>query len=204
MSEEGGGTTVAPHAADHPELLRLARATLAHYLSAGGLLPYETDNDWYLTPAAVFVTLRVREARDAAGVYGESWAAGDLRGCIGHVEAERPLIDAVQDATIKAATADPRFYPVAADELDNLVIEISVLTPLRMVAGLDEIEIGRDGLLIMGNRRRGLLLPEVPLMYGWGKEAFIRALCQKAGLPEDVWPGGALLFAFRTESFEEA
>ena len=74
--------SMSPHADYYPELLRLARATLAHYLSAGGLLPYETDNDWYLTPAAVFVTLRVREARDAAGVYGESWAAGDLRGCI--------------------------------------------------------------------------------------------------------------------------
>ena len=128
MSEEGWGTMAAPHAPDHPELLRLARATLAHYLSAGGLLPYETDNDWYLTPAAVFVTLRVREARQSAGMHGESWAAGDLRGCIGQVDAERPLVAAVQDATIKAATADPRFYPVVADELDNLVIEISVLT----------------------------------------------------------------------------
>jgi AmmeMemoRadiSam system protein A len=204
MSEEGREPMAAPHAPDHVELLRLARATLAHYLSTGNLLPYETDNDWYLTPAAVFVTLRVREARRSAGMHGESWAAGDLRGCIGHVDAERPLVYAVQDATIKAATADPRFYPVAADELDNLIIEVSVLSPLRMVTGLDEIEIGRDGLLIMGNRRRGLLLPEVPVMYDWGKEAFIRALCQKAGLPEDAWPDGALLFAFRTESFEEA
>lgn len=200
---ENAATHTGPHAAHHAALLQLARATLAHYLASGTVLPYETADKWLSTPAAVFVTLRVRDPRAGGGPYGDGWVAGDLRGCIGHIDAERPLYAAVQDSAIKAAIADPRFYPVTAGELDNLVIEVSVLSPLRPVASLDEIEVGQDGLLIIGQRRRGLLLPEVPLAYGWGKNEFLRALCQKAGLPEDVWPGAATLYAFTTESFEE-
>lgn len=192
-----------PHADDYPALLRLARATLAHYLATGEPLPYTPDDDWFKEPAAVFVTLRVREARKAASPYSEGWQAGDLRGCVGHIYADKPLYEAVQDATIQAATADPRFYPVMADELDNLIIEISVLSPFRPVESLDEIIIGQDGLYIVGGSRRALLLPEVPLGYGWDKAAFLRALSEKAGLPPDVWPARAALYAFTTESFEE-
>lgn len=192
-----------PHAAHQAELLRLARATLAHYLATGEVMPYAPEIDWYKEPAAVFVTLRVRERRETGGPDGEVWLPGDLRGCVGHIDAERPLYAAVQDAAIKAATTDPRFQPVSAAELENLTIEVSVLSPLRLVENLSEIEVGQDGLFIVGYRRRGLLLPEVPLAYGWGKREFLRALCHKAGLPEDAWPGAATLFAFTTESFEE-
>ena len=195
--------STSPHAGYYPELLRLARATLAYYLATGERLPYAPDNDWFTTPAAVFVTLHVREARKAAGPYSEGWAAGDLRGCIGHIYDDKPLYEMVQEETIQAATVDPRFYPVTADELDNLIIEISVLSPFRPVESLAEITIGQDGLYLVGGGRRALLLPEVPLRYGWDKQTFLRALIDKAGLPPDVWPARASLYAFTTESFED-
>lgn len=203
MNDIPDRTAASSHAPHYPALLRLARNTIAHYLSTGELLPFEPDNNWFREPAAVFVTLRAREERDETVTGGELWSAGDLRGCIGQIEAESPLFLAVQEAAVKAATSDPRFYPVSPDELGNLTIEISVLSPLRPVRSLEAIAIGRDGLLIMGNRRRGLLLPEVAVDYGWGREAFVRALCRKAGLPEDAWPGKSRLYAFTTESFSE-
>lgn len=191
------------HAVHYAALLSLARDTISQYLSTGEVLAFAPDNDWFRTPHAVFVTLRMREAVAPRGPDDEVWEAGDLRGCIGQITAEEPLYAAVQDAAIKSATADPRFFPVKVDELDNIVIEISVLSPFRPVDSLDDIVIGQDGLFISGDRRRGLLLPEVPLEYGWGKVAFVRALCQKAGLPPDAWPDQAQLYAFTTESFEE-
>lgn len=191
------------HAGHYPALLRLARTTLAHYLTTGQRPPYTPDNEWFREPSAVFVTLRVRQARKAASPYSEGWHAGDLRGCVGHIYADKPLSEAVQEATIQAASADPRFYPVTADELDNLTIEISVLSPFRPVDSLDEIAIGQDGLYIVGGSRRGLLLPEVPVGYGWDKHTFLTALCEKAGLPPNDWPARASLYAFTTESFED-
>lgn len=186
----------------HRELLRLARESIAHYLASGQVLPYQPTEDALLVPAGVFVTLRTRPAPGVEFNEPEE-ALGELRGCIGRVEADDPLYLAVQDAAIKSATRDPRFAPVVPEELANLAIEISVLSPLRPVHNLDEIEIGRDGLLIIGDRRRGLLLPEVAPAYGWGKEEFLRALCWKAGLPDDAWPDRARLYAFTTESFSD-
>lgn len=187
----------APSEARHRALLALARETIAHYLATGERLPYHPGEPYLREPAAVFVTLRERPEGDAP--FGE----GELRGCIGQIEANDPLFAAVQDAAIKAATVDPRFYPVTPEELPNLMIEISVLSPFRPVESLEEIAIGQDGLLIIGERRRGLLLPEVPLAYGWGVREFVWALCQKAGLPTNAWPEMARLYAFTTESFVE-
>ena len=182
----------------HNTLLALARETIAHQLTTGELLPYQTDDPYLLEPAAVFVTLRQRPEGDAP------FAEGELRGCIGQVEPNDPLYLAVQDAAVKAATVDPRFYPVTIEELSGLLLEISVLSPFRPVDRLEEIAVGQNGLLIVGERRRGLLLPEVPLAYGWGAEEFVWALCQKAGLPSNAWPEKARLYAFTTESFVES
>lgn len=163
------------HDAERAELLQLARDTIRAVVTIGQLPDYHPTTPWFLEPAAVFVTLR-----GAASVYEP---LGELRGCVGQVEPAAPLYAAVQDAAAKAATIDPRFYPVQADEVD------------------EEIEIGRDGLLIVGERRRGLLLPEVPVEYGWEPREFVRQLCRKANLPDDAWPGHARLWAFTTESF---
>lgn len=186
----------------HRELLRLARESIAHYLATGQVLPYQPEDDALLVPTGVFVTLRLRPAPDRER-HDPDDLPGELRGCIGRIEADDPLYLATQDAAIKAATRDPRFAPVEPEELPQLMIEISVLSPLRPVDGLEEIEIGQDGLLITGEGRRGLLLPEVALAYGWGKEEFLRALCWKAVLPDDAWPDRARLYAFTTESFSD-
>lgn len=183
----------AGHDAERAELLQLARESIRTVVTTGRLPDYVTDSPWFLEPAAVFVTLR-----GAPSVYEPQ---GELRGCVGQVEPDGPLYAAVQDAAAKAATIDPRFYPVQADEVDGLSVEISILSPMRPIARYDEIEIGRDGLLIVGERRRGLLLPEVPVEYGWGAREFVRQLCRKAVLPDDAWPGHARLWAFTTESF---
>lgn len=188
------------HSVERKELLRLARLTLSHYLRTGQVVPYSTSSLWLRSPAAVFVTLR---QRPAARVMGEPPELGALRGCIGQIEIEEPLYLAVQYTTIKAATTDPRFHPVTQEELDGITIEISILSPMRPVDSPDEILLGQDGLLLEGNHRRGLLLPEVPVNYGWGKEEFVSALHDKAGLPDHSWPGRARLFAFTTETFED-
>ncbi len=181
------------HDAERAELLQLARESIRAVATTGRLPDYVTANPWFLEPAAVFVTLR-----GAPNAYEPQ---GELRGCVGQVEPDAPLYAAVQDAAAKAATIDPRFYPVQAGEVDVLSLEISILSPMRPVESYDEIEIGRDGLLIIGERRRGLLLPEVPVEYNWGAREFVRQLCRKAALPDDAWPGHARLWAFSTESF---
>ena len=181
------------NAAERAELLTLARDSIREAITGDGMPDYVTDNPHFLEPAAVFVTLR-----GAPAFYEPE---GELRGCVGRTEADAPLYLAVEDAAIKAATIDPRFYPVRPEELDGLSIEISVLSPMRSISDYNEIEIGRDGLLISGDRRRGLLLPEVPLHFGWDVREFVRQLCRKAMLPDDAWPGRARLWAFTTESF---
>ena len=192
--DRAGATALsASHEAEQGELLRLARRTLYEATAAGQSTPYQTDNAWLLEPAAVFVTLRAAPTDDEP--------EGALRGCVGQIEADAPLFAAVQDAAVKAATVDPRFYPVSAAEVDGLSIEVSVLSPMRPVEALDQIQVGRDGLLIIGERRRGLLLPEVAIAYGWDARQFVRYVCRKATLPDDAWPDHARLYAFTTESF---
>jgi AmmeMemoRadiSam system protein A len=143
-----------------------------------------------LAPAAVFVTLH---------------RAGQLRGCIGTTTAERPLYRAVQEMVIAAATRDPRFPPVGAGEIAELEIEISVLGPVIAIDGPDNIEIGRDGLVIEGRGRRGLLLPQVASEAGWNVEQFLDRTCQKAGLPSDAWrEPDVTISTFSTQVFNEA
>ena len=191
--QDGNQLETPDHEAERQELLRLARRTVREVITNGQLAPYQTDSLWLKTPAAVFVTLR--------GAPTDDEPEGELRGCVGQVEADAPLYAAVQDAAAKAATIDPRFYPVSLDEVDELSVEVSILSPMRPVDNLSQISVGRDGLLIVGERRRGLLLPEVPVAYGWDARQFVRHLCRKAALPDDAWPGLARLYAFTTESF---
>lgn len=190
---DGAEELATQRATEWGELLRLARRTLREVTTTGQVAPYETSNPWFLQPAAVFVTLRAAPTEDEP--------EGALRGCVGQVEADAPLYAAVQDAAAKAATVDPRFYPVSSEEVDGLSIEVSILSPMHPIQSLDQIHIGRDGLLIVGERRRGLLLPEVAVAYGWDARQFVRYLCRKAALPDDAWPGHARLYAFTTESF---
>jgi len=128
---------------------------------------------------------------------------GELRGCIGRIEATEPLYRTVQECAISAATRDYRFQPMHnAAELDDLVIEISVLSPFQRVQDPNEIEVGKHGLLIRQGYNSGLLLPQVAGERGWSREEFLRAVCMKAGLPSDAWRR-AELHKFTAEVFSE-
>lgn len=128
-----------------------------------------------------------------------------LRGCIGHVVGIEPLWRTVRDNAILAAFRDPRFPPLDADELPRVEIEISALTPLREIRSLDEIEIGRDGLMVVRGAARGLLLPQVAEDLGWDVQTFVRHTCRKAGLAPDCWGHpDARWYAFSAEVFSES
>jgi AmmeMemoRadiSam system protein A len=122
-------------------------------------------------PGGVFVTLHTR---------------GRLRGCLGHVEADLPLAAATRMMAEAVTAQDPRFAPVRPDELDGMDVEVSVLSPLRVIAP-EEVVPGRDGLMIRQGRRAGLLLPQVASEYGMDRSQFLEALCQKAQLPSGAW-----------------
>ena len=124
-------------------------------------------------PSGAFVTLNER--------------TGALRGCIGSIEPVAPLARAVASSAVNAAFRDPRFPPVRKEELPDLHIEISVMSPIVPVADVNDIEVGRDGLIIRRGNRAGLLLPQVATEYGWDRETFLNQTCVKAGLPSDAW-----------------
>ncbi len=130
---------------------------------------------------------------------------GRLRGCIGLIEGCYPLAEAVVRMAAAAALEDPRFPAVTPGELADLRLEISVLSPLKPVAGADEIVLGRDGVLIRCAGRSGLFLPQVAEETGWDKERFLGELCAgKAGLPPDAWRDPrARLFTFTVEILSE-
>ena len=170
---------------DKKELLKIARKTLENKL-AGKKIPdfkLETEN------RGAFVTLTIH---------------GRLRGCIGTIRPVKPLHQSVQEMAIEAATNDPRFPPVTNNELKDIRIEISALSRLRKVRDVSEIEIGRDGLYIIKGGRAGLLLPQVPVEWGWDRDEFLKQVCQKAGLPEDAWKNkDAVLYRFSADVFHE-
>ncbi len=133
-----------------------------------------------------------------------------LRGCIGRPYPTQPLIEATRDSAIDAALHDPRFRPVTADELDSIVVELSVLTPPKKIEYerpeelLDLVKIGRDGLIVSRGMWRGLLLPQVPVEWGWNIQEFLEHTCNKAGLPADAWRDPETEFmSFQAEIFGE-
>ncbi len=128
---------------------------------------------------------------------------GELRGCIGHVEPDEPLVQTVAGCAASAALCDPRFPPVSRAELPHINIEISVLSPLTDIAPAG-IEVGVHGLMISTGFRRGLLLPQVPVEWGWNREEFLEQTCAKAGLPLNAWRRGARIQAFTTEIIAES
>ncbi|MCE5332949.1 MAG: AmmeMemoRadiSam system protein B [Desulfobacteraceae bacterium] len=112
---------------------------------------------------------------------------GELRGCIGRVESTRPLWETIKEMAVEAAFRDPRFCSLEEEELDKIDLEISVLTPLRLIESPSEIEIGKHGLLIRKAFHSGLLLPQVATEHGWDPTEFLQWTCAKAGLPKKAW-----------------
>jgi AmmeMemoRadiSam system protein A len=170
------------------ELLRLARQTIVNYLGKGESHTPETTNPKFLEKRGVFVTLHKE---------------GHLRGCIGHPLPSAPLIEAVVENSIASSTEDPRFPPVASDELDAIDIEISVLTVPQKVNSHEDIVVGRDGIIVSKGFMRGLLLPQVPVEQGWNLEQYISYGCLKAGLPENEWRRGVNIETFQGIVFGE-
>ncbi len=128
--------------------------------------------------------------------------AGALRGCIGYVLPVSSLYRAVAETAAAAAFEDPRFDPVTPEQARELKVEISVMSPSFPI-NPEQVEIGKHGLLVSLDRRRGLLLPQVPLEHGWDRETFLSETCRKAMLPPDAWRHGARLDAFTAEIFAE-
>jgi len=171
-------------------LLRLARSSLESIVVEKKLLEVDApDSERLREDGAAFVTLR---------------KGGKLRGCIGRMEAATPLYQTVVRMAASAATQDRRFPPVRPDELEDIHIEVSVNTPLRPVAGPEEIVLGKHGVVVAKGLRQGVFLPQVATETGWTKEEFLRYLClHKAGLEPDAYKDGARLYVFTSVVFEE-
>lgn len=181
-------------------LINLARNTVKEYLENGKTLkpPKETPKKLF-EQCGVFVTINTFR-------HGEK----ELRGCIGYPYPTVPLVEAVIDSAINASTQDPRFEPMSLRELESVVFEVSVLTPPESVEAknpkeyLNKIKVGEDGLIVERGYYKGLLLPQVPVEWGWCEEEFLCQCCMKAGLPPDSWlTKDAKVYKFRAIIFEE-
>lgn len=170
-------------------LLQIARAAVASQV-AGAPVPASAAGIPLPGASGVFVTVKVR---------------GELRGCLGTLDPRWDLGADVARCAADAASADPRFPPVSPAELPEVSVEVSVLGPLEPIdtAAPGAIEIGRHGLVAEQGSRRGLLLPQVAVEWGWTVDQFLRRTCLKAGLPADAWRHGATISRFGAEVFSE-
>lgn len=186
---EGSGELL--HEGERKFLIELAREVLTKHVDGR---PADSDME-----AREGFTNRLSEPR---GVFVTLRKKGDLRGCIGYIRGVGPLYRAVMENTVNAA-GDPRFSPVTADELGEITIEISVLTPLERVSSPEDVEVGRDGLYIKKGLQSGLLLPQVAVEQNWTRIQFLDYTCRKAGLPRGAWSDGAELYIFQAGIFSE-
>lgn len=175
--------------ADRKAMLSLARESISRFLKTQTVPIPRGYAPALQQHRGVFVTLK---------------KSGQLRGCIGHIPSDMPLIHLVSSMALHAAFGDSRFRPVAPDELDGLEIEISVLTPPAPVRGASAIVAGRDGVVIEKDNRSAVFLPQVATEQGWSRDVMLDQLCRKAELPAGCWKKGAKLHTFRASVFSEA
>ncbi len=180
------------------ELVAMARSVLETRLTHGTALASwfakAGDDGRFLMPAGAFVTLNNTGARERR--------AGRLRACMGVIEARQPLLDAVVQAAVWA-TQDPRFPPLEAAELDEIEVEVSVLSPMREIDSFKTIEVGTHGVLMTKNGKRAVFLPQVAVEEGWNRDTMLEHLSVKAGLPRDGWRQGATFEVFTAQVFRE-
>jgi AmmeMemoRadiSam system protein A len=173
---------------DRRALLDLARRAISSAVIEKRIQDFPAHSAALATPAGVFVTLH---------------CAGRLRGCVGQVESPDPLTETVARAAINAALHDSRFRPVQAEEIQNLEIEISVLSPPQRISP-EAIIAGRHGLMVVQGEHRGLLLPQVAAERGWSSQLFLEETCAKADLPRDAWRAASTsILAFDAEVFSD-
>ncbi|HDR16646.1 MAG TPA: AmmeMemoRadiSam system protein B [Desulfobacteraceae bacterium] len=171
------------------DLIAIARARIEESLKGKRTGDNPVLTSLMKQPRGAFVTLKKH---------------GMLRGCIGMIEPRKPLHKAVEDMARAAAFDDPRFPPLSPSELGEITFEISVLTPLREIRDVEEIEVGRHGLYIVKGSRAGLLLPQVALEQRWDRTTFLEETCRKAGLSEEAWKDhNTVIYVFSAEVFGE-
>ena len=180
-------TTFSLSPEEKTELLRLARSAINQFIREKKIINYSTENLNFLAKKGAFVTLKRK---------------GFLRGCIGFIEPVAPLYQTVIQASVYAACRDQRFPPVSAEELDDLEIEISVLSPLKKIHDPSLIRVGKHGLVISKGNKKGLLLPQVPVENNWSRETFLKQACLKAGLPQNTWKSEADIYIFEAIIFQ--
>lgn len=180
---------------DGKELIKLAKESIKTYFSDKEQEISADIKDKYSDKRGVFVTLHKE---------------GQLRGCIGFTEPVYTLYEGITKAARLAAFEDPRFAPVQQDELESILLEISVLTLPQLIRVnnpsdcLNKIQIGKDGLIIQAGVYSGLLLPQVATEYGWDAETFLRHTCMKAGLSYEAWRDPShQIYKFQAQIFSE-
>jgi AmmeMemoRadiSam system protein A len=175
--------------AERRELLQIARESVRRAVLGEELPEPTTSSQRLLQFRGAFVTL----LKD-----------GQLRGCIGYTEAVKPLIQVVSEVAAKSAVDDPRFPPVDPEELDEIELEISVLSSMTKISDPNEIQVGKHGLLLENGYFRGLLLPQVAVEYHWDRNAFLENTARKAGLPPSAWKDpNTTLYTFSAEIIHE-
>jgi len=175
--------------ADKKALLAFARETISRIFLTDTVPLARGFNENLQQPRGVFVTLKKK---------------GELRGCIGRIIGDEPLCKLVGAMAVQAAFNDRRFQPLTAGELNDTNIEISVLTPMKKVAGASDIVVGRDGVLLSKDGRSAVFLPQVATEQGWNREELLDNLCLKAGLTAGSWKAGAQLSTFQAIVFSES
>jgi AmmeMemoRadiSam system protein A len=175
--------------ADRKSILDLARQATVEAVCQKRVLEAIPDIGVFKQRCGVFVTLH---------------AGKRLRGCIGVIEAREPLGESIARCAASAALEDPRFSPMQPEELRDLEIEVSLLSPLQRIRP-EEIEVGKHGLLVEQGHHRGLLLPQVAVEHHLEREQFLRETCYKAGLPTDAWQAAETrIYCFSCEIVTEA
>lgn len=171
------------------ELLRIAKESVTAIVIGRKYDPPAPEKARLRQKAGAFVTLHLH---------------GELKGCIGLIEPNLPLYETVAEMAAKSAIADPRFDSVTKWELGDIEIEISVLSPLERVEKVEEVVVGRHGVMIEKGYFRGLLLPQVATENGWNREQFLRYVCVKAGLHKEAYlDTDSKIFVFTAEVFGE-
>jgi AmmeMemoRadiSam system protein A len=159
-------------AKDKDTLLDIAKEAIVAKVNNEGIPKLTVDSEKFQEKRGAFVTLKKR---------------GQLRGCIGYIKPVKALGETVQEMAIAAAFHDPRFPSLTPDEVRDLTFEISVLSPLKRIKDVKEIEVGKHGLYVVHGYKSGLLLPQVAVEYKWDRETFLKETCCKAGLPMQAW-----------------
>ena len=173
------------------KILRLARDTITENLLNGRDPDFSTKEKALVQHSGAFVTLHKKD--------------GDLRGCIGRMVSEEPLYITLIEMAKEAAFDDPRFTPLTKEELQDIKIEISVLSPLSKIKEISEIKLGKHGVLVRKGSFSGVFLPQVAVETGWNLDEFMGHLCSgKAGLPADAWKKGIVdIYTFTVDIIKE-